>query len=592
MRTNRTWIAAGALFLALASLAVGCKSDAPPDKPPPVDAPKPADEMPAGPCPFEDATAKSGIAFTYKNGEDANNYAIIESLGGGACLFDYDGDGLLDVFLPGGGHYEGKKVLGHPCKLFRNKGNFEFEDVSAKVGLDKIQFQYSHGAAAFDYDRDGRLDLLVTGYNRLVLLRNEKAADGTVAFADVTKKAGLNDTLWSTSAAWGDLDGDGYPELYVCHYGDWGFDTNHPADCTYDGKTRDVCQPRKFKPLPHTLYTNKGDGTFADISAEQKLRTDGRGIGVILVDANNDGRPDVYTANDTDDNFLYMNRGARGAIALDEVGLLAGVARDDRGMQNGSMGLSAADYDRSGRASLVVTNYENELPALYQNRSDGASARFTFATLQSGLAAIGSSYVSWGTGFFDFDRDGWDDLMIVSGHAIRFPTKIDRRQRPVLARNTDGKLKPLASRGWNYFGDPHNARGAAFGDLDNDGRIDVIVSHLNEPVAVLRNVSPTENRNWIGFRLIGAKGADVVGARVVLETAGGKQTKFQQGGASYASTNDPRLLFGTGADAKIAKATVYWPSGKSQELADLQPGAYYDVPEGEVPKRVGAAKKP
>jgi hypothetical protein len=592
MRTNRTWIAAGALFLALASLAVGCKSDAPPDKPPPVDAPKPADEMPAGPCPFEDATTKSGIAFTYKNGEEANNYAIIESLGGGACLFDYDGDGLLDVFLPGGGHYEGKKVLGHPCKLFRNTGNFQFEDVSAKVGLDKIHFQYSHGAAAFDYDRDGRSDLLVTGYNRLVLLRNEKAADGTVTFADVTKKAGLNDTLWSTSSAWGDLDGDGYPELYVCHYGDWGFDTNHPADCTYDGKTRDVCQPRKFKPLPHTLYKNKGDGTFTDISAEQKLRTDGRGIGVVLVDANNDGRPDVYTANDTDDNFLYVNRGARGTIALDEVGLLAGVARDDRGMQNGSMGLSAADYDRSGRASLVVTNYENELPALYQNRSDGASARFTFATLQSGLAAIGSSYVSWGTGFFDFDRDGWDDLMIVSGHAIRFPTKIDRRQRPVLARNSDGKLKPLASRGWNYFGDPHNARGAAFGDLDNDGRVDVIVSHLNEPVAVLRNVSPTENRHWIGFRLIGAKGADVVGARVVLETASGKQTKFQQGGASYASTNDPRLLFGTGADAKIAKATVYWPSGKSQDLADLQPGAYYDVPEGEAPKRAGAAKKP
>ncbi len=589
MSSSRRRFALGAL--ALAVLGVAC-SQAPPDKPPaPPSAPKPEEEMAAGPCPFEDATAKCGIAFTYKNGEDANNYAIIESLGGGACLFDYDGDGLLDAFLPGGGYYDGKKVLGHPCKLFRNKGNFEFEDVSAQVGLDKIAFQYSHGAAAFDYDRDGRLDLLVTGYNRLILLRNEKGADGKIAFADVTKKAGLNDTLWSTSAAWGDLDGDGFPELYVCHYGDWGFDTNHPTDCTYDGKTRDVCQPRKFKPLPHTLYKNNGNGTFTDISAEQKLRADGRGIGVILVDVDSDGRPDIYTANDTDDNFLYLNRGARGKILLDEVGLLAGVARDDRGMQNGSMGLCAADYDRSGRASIIVTNYENELPALYQNRTDGRSARFSFATLQSGLAAIGSSYVSWGTGFFDFDRDGWDDLMIVSGHAIRFPTKIDRRQRPVLVRNTEGKLKPLASRGWNYFGDPHNARGAAFGDLDNDGRIDVVVSHLNEPVAVLRNVSPTENRHWIGFRLIGAQGADTVGARVVLEAAGGKQTKFQTGGASYASTNDPRLLFGLGADAKITKATVHWPSGKAQELTDLTPGAYYDVPEGEAPKRV-APKNP
>lgn len=589
MRTTRTWIAAGAVF-ALA-LAIGCKGDAPPDKPPPAEAPK-EEEQPAGPCPFEDVTAKSGIAFTYKNGEEANHYAIIESLGGGVCLFDYDGDGLLDVFLPGGGRYEGKKVLGYPCKLFRNKGNFEFEDVTAKAGLDKIAFQYSHGAAAFDYDRDGRLDLLVTGYNRLLLLHNERAADGTIAFVDVTKKAGLDDKLWSTSAAWGDLDGDGYPELYVCHYGDWGFDTNHPTDCTYGGGVRDVCQPRKFKQLPHTLYKNNGNGTFTDISAEQKLRADGRGIGVIFVDVNNDGRPDVYTANDTDDNFLYTSRGARGKIALDEVGMLAGVARDDRGMQNGSMGLSAGDYDRSGRASLVVTNYENELPALYQNRTEGASARFTFATLQSGLAALGSSYVSWGTGFFDFDRDGWDDLMIVSGHAIRFPTKLDRRQRPALVRNTEGKLKPLASRGWNYFGHPHNARGAAFGDLDNDGRTDVIVSHLNEPVVVLKNVTTTENVNWVGLRLIGAKGADVVGARIVLETAGGKQTKFQQGGASYASTNDPRLVFGLGSHAKITKATVYWPSGKVQELADLTPGAYYDVPEGEAPKRAEVPKKP
>jgi hypothetical protein len=594
MRNSRMRIAAGAaVLLALAGAVAGCKSDAPPDKPPAgPDTAKPAvEEEPAGPCPFEDVTAKSGIALTYKNGEDANNYAIIESLGGGVCLFDYDGDGLLDVFLPGGGFYEGKTVRGHPCKLYRNKGNFQFEDVTAQVGLDQIAFQYSHGAAAFDYDRDGRLDLLVTGYNRLVLLRNETGAAGTITFVEVTKKAGLTETLWSTSAAWGDLDGDGYPELYVCHYGDWGFETNHPTDCTYGGP-RDVCQPRKFKPLPHTLYKNNGDGTFADITAAQKLRADGRGIGAVLVDLDNDGRPDVYTANDTDDNFLYMNRGERGKIVLDEVGLLAGVARDDRGVQNGSMGLGIGDYDRGGRASIVVTNYENELPALYQNRTEGRSARFTFATLQSGLAAVGSSYVSWGTGFFDFDRDGWDDLLIVSGHAIRFPTKLDRRQRPVLARNTEGKLKPLASRGWNYFGQPHNARGAAFGDLDNDGRVDVVVSHLNEPVVVLRNVSATQNRNWIGFRLIGTKGADAVGARVVLETAGGKQTKFQQGGASYASTNDPRLLFGMGADAKIAKATVYWPSGKVQELTDLQPGAYYDVPEGEAPKRVAAPKNP
>jgi hypothetical protein len=530
-------------------------------------------------------TATSGIAFTYRNGEEAGHFAIIESLGGGAALIDFDADGLLDVFLPGGGHYDGKKVLGHPCKLYRNLG-FKFEDASAKAGLDKVAFPYSHGAAAFDYDRDGWTDLLVSGYSRLVLLRNEPDEKGGRRFADVTKKAGLNDALWSSSAGWGDLDGDGYPELYVCHYGDWGFDTNHPTDCTYDGKTRDVCQPRRFKPLRHTLYRNNRDGTFADLSGQVKLRSDGKGLGVLFVDLDNDARPDVYVANDTDDNFLYMNRGKPGELALEEVGLYAGVARDDRGVANGSMGLDAADFDRGGRASVFVTNYENELPALYKNRTDGRQARFLYDTAPSGIAAIGGSYVSWGTGFFDLDLDGWDDLLIVSGHAIRFPTKIDRRQKPVLLRNRDRRFKPVASAGWPYLRDPHNARGAAFGDLDNDGRVDVVVSHLNEPVAVLRNVAPVEGRRWVGVSLAREKNADAVGARVVVESAGGRQTKFVKGGGSYASTNDPRLVFGLGADAKIDKVTVYWPSGKVQEVAGLEPGAYWVVTEGvEKPKK-------
>jgi len=343
----------------------------------------------------------------YRNGEEAGNFAIIESLGGGVALVDYDGDGLLDIFLPADGHYDGKKVVGRPCKLYRNLGGFKFEDVSAKVGLDKVNFQYSHGAAAFDYDRDGWPDLLVTGHNRLVLLHNEPDGAGGRRFVDVTKKAGLNDALWSTSTAWGDLDGDGYPEIYVCHYGNWGFDTNHPTDCTYDGKTRDVCQPSRFKPLPHTLYRNNRDGTFADVSENVKLRKDGKGIGALMVDVDNDGRPDIYVANDTDDNYLYVNRGKRGELALEETGLFAGVARDDRGGANGSMGVDAADYDRGGLASVFVTNYENELPALYQNKTAAGQVKFLFATTESGIGALGGSYVNWGTGFLDFDHDGW-----------------------------------------------------------------------------------------------------------------------------------------------------------------------------------------
>jgi hypothetical protein len=552
----------------------------------------PLEEETAGPAPFADATATSGVDFTYRNDEDAGHFAIIESLGGGVALFDYDGDGLLDIFLPGGGYYDGKKVLGCPCKLYRNRGDFKFEDVTAAVGLDKVVFQYSHGAAAFDYDRDGWPDLLVTGYNRLLLLHNEPDGKGGRRFSDVTKRAGLTDALWSTSAAWGDLDGDGYPEVYVCHYGDWGFDTNHPSDCVYHGTTRDVCQPRRFKPLPHTLYRNNRDGTFTDVSEKVKLREDGRGIGVVFVDLDNDGRPDIYAANDTDDNFLYVNRSTAAGLALEEVGLSAGVARDDRGVANGSMGIAAGDFDRGGRASLLVTNYENELPALYKNCTDKGSPRFTFDTARAGVGVIGGGYVSWGTGFFDHDLDGWEDLLIVSGHAIRFPTKIDRRQRPVLLRNQGGKFKPAVSTGWPYLGEPHNARGAAFGDLDNDGKVDVVVSHLNEPVAVLRNVVPATGRNWVGVRLLAAKGADVVGARVVIESAGGRQTRFAAGGGSYGSTNDPRLLFGLGSDTRIEKATVYWPSGKVQEVSGLMPGAYWEVAEGGSRPVKVEAKKP
>jgi hypothetical protein len=210
-----------------------------------------------------------------------------------------------------------------------------------------------------------------------------------------------------------------------------------------------------------------------------------------------------------------------------------------------------------------------------------------YDTLGAGVGAIGGSYVSWGTGFLDHDLDGWEDVLIVSGHAIRFPTKIDRRQRPVLLRNAGGKFRPAAAADWPYLRDPHNARGAAVGDLDNDGRPDVVVSHLNEPVAVLRNVAPAAGRHWLGLRLVGPNGADVVGARAVVETAGGRQTRLVKGGGSYASTNDPRLHFGLGADAAITKATVYWPSGRVQELAGLAPDAYWELTEGEAPRRAG-----
>jgi hypothetical protein len=596
-------IQAGILFGAVTSIALAvaaCNSKATPDGTAPAvinDNPEPA-----GPPIFEDVTPRTGINFTYRNGEEAGNFAIIESLGGGVALFDFDGDGLIDIFLPGGGYYDGKKVLGHPCRLFRNLGNFKFEDVTKQVGLDSISFPYTHGAAAFDFDNDGWPDLLLTGYNRVVLLHNEPDGKGGRRFVDVTRKAnlsddrwngiaslvggatvqfaGLTDQRWSSCAAWGDLDGDGFPEIYVTHYGDWGFDTNHPTDCYYDGKTRDVCQPRRFRPLAHSLYRNNRDGTFTDVSDRIVPKTLGRGLGVMFVDANMDGRPDIYVANDTDDNFLFLNRGKPGEIKLEERGVLSGVARDERGNANGSMGIDAGDFDRSGLPSIIVTNYEGELPALYHNRTAKGKEKFTFGTMETGLAAITGSYVSWGTGFFDYDLDGWEDLMIVSGHAIRFPPKIDRRLKPALFHNQQGQYSIVTSQGGPYFREPHNARGAAFADLDNDGKIDVVINHLNEPVVILRNVAPTESRHWLGVDLVGKQNRDIVGARVVLETASGKQTRFVKGGASYASTNDRRLAFGMGADTTITKVTVYWPWGGNQEFTELKPDGYWRIVEG------------
>ncbi len=551
-----------------------------------------------GPDWFADATAGSGIEYTYENGEAGAplNLTILESLGGGIALIDYDGDGLLDIFIPGGGAFDGpdkQQIKGRPCKLYKNLGNFKFKDVTKEVGLDTLAggqpWFYTHGAAAGDFDRDGWPDLLVTGWGRVALFHNVPDGKGGRRFEDVSAKAGLDKGItWATSAAWADFDGDGYPDLYICQYVDWSFANHRP--CNYgarnaDGTTKaDVCPPKEFNGLPHKVFRNNGNGTLSDVSSEAGLLKGGKeaskGLGVVVVDVNGDGKPDIYVANDTVDNFLYINHSTPGKIRFTEEGLLAGVARDGGASANGSMGTDAGDPQGTGKPWLWCTNYENELHALYRNQCDKDHIFFIYCTQASGIAKIGQKFVGWGTGFIDIDHHGWEDLFIVNGHAIRFPSGgAQRREKPVLLRNREGKFKDISPRGGTYFRTEHLARGIALGDLDNDGKVDVVISHINDPVAVLRNVAPGSN-HWLGVSLEGKAHADVVGAKITLEAGGRKQTRFAKGGCSYASSPDRRHVFGVAETDKLDKVTVVWPNGEQQEWTSLATDRYHVLVQG------------
>lgn len=523
---------------------------------------------------FEDVTDASGVDFIYRNGEEAGHVSILESLGGGAALFDSDNDGDLDLFLPGGGGFgTDHEIRGRSAALFHNLGNWRFQNSTAAARAERSPF-YSHGAAAADFDNDGFTDLLVTGYGGLLLLHN--LGDGT--FWPETEESRLTDSMWSSSAAWGDINGDGSLDLYVAHYVNWSFENDPFCPGPRPGQ-REVCPPREFEPLPDYLYVSNGDGTFRESSEEAGLVTSGsnagKGLGVFVADMDDDGDVDIYVGNDTVPNFLYRNRGDG---TFEDVSLISGASLSDQGTPDGSMGVDLGDFNLDGRPDIWVANYERESFGLYRNEGD---CFFRPVSQSMGVTAVGALYVGWGTVIADFDLDADEDIFGSNGHVIRYTTSAPLLQAPLLFQNESGhRLVNVAKSAGSYFQTPHMGRGAAAGDIDNDGDVDLVVAHTNEPTSLLENTQTTRH-HYVQLRLIGRYGnRDAIGARVILEAAGRTQVRLIKGGASYASSHDRRVNFGFAGDPDVVSVKISWPAAAAQLVDGPGSDAQWVVVEG------------
>jgi hypothetical protein len=507
---------------------------------------------------WKDITTQAGVEFTYHNGREAGHNSILESLGGGVAMVDYDGDLRLDLYFTGGGRFHDQEILGLSGSLWKGLGNQSFREVTATACAQASAY-YTHGCQVGDYNNDGFDDILITGYGGLQLLCNQ--GDGTF-----TSAAGLEDPLWSTSAAWGDFTGDGFLDLYVAHYVNWSFD-NHPACPGPLPNQIEICPPKSFQPLPDALFVNHGDGTFHEARRDQiGLREDGKGLGVIAADYDLDGDLDIYVGNDTTDNFLYLNDG-RGAFR--EVGLLHGVSGDSYGAANGTMGVDVGDYNGDLLPDLWAANFEAEPFALYRNEGLG---QFLHVSQPAGVNVLGGLFVGFGTAFLDADGDGWEDLVVANGHVIKYPRAAPVLQKPLLLQNLQGRVfTRIEFPPGEYFSTPHLGRGLAVGDLNDDGALDLAISNTEEPARVLQNETPQAG-DWRRVRLIGRKSnRDGLGARLILHSPAGDRVRFVKGGGSYLSQSDLRPHWSLPREAELGGLTVYWPSGVVQTLQDLGP---------------------
>jgi hypothetical protein len=542
-------------------------------KPPPPAAQSPSQMT------FTDITAQTGITFRHAASPTTRKY-LLETMGGGVALFDYDNDGRLDLFFTNGAALNDPMIAGAmPVKsdqrywnrLYHQKPDGTFEDVTESAGLKGAG--YCFGAAAGDFDNDGFVDLYVTAYGGNRLYRN--LGNGT--FADVTEKTGVQTSGWSTSAGWVDYDRDGRLDLLVLRYMEWDFERGdlfcgQPA-------IRAFCHPDNFKPVTNVLFHQKPDGAFEDVSEKTKIGSvPGKGLGVAFADFDGDGYSDIFVANDSVRQTLFHNKGDG---TFEDVALLSGAGYDESGKTFAGMGVDVADYDNDGLPDIVVTTLSNETYPLFHNNGD---LSFTYVTQTAGIGQITLLYSGWGTRFADFDNDGLRDIFVAQGHVLdtieKTTSYLKYKQPPLLMRNTGKGFVNVSASAGAPMSVPLVARGAAFGDIDNDGDTDVVIAQLDGPPQILRN-NGTKN-HWLGLTLIGTKSnRQAFGARVVVtDSTGRKQTFDVSNAGSYLSSSDPRILVGLGTAMKIEKLEVRWPSGGTENVKVTNVDRYLTVTEG------------
>ena len=567
MRSSRalaTWMWAGIVGLGFAFVARG---QAPSAKPEPH-ASVQSTTTSLVPGRFVDVTEKVGVRFLHQAPHTSRKY-LLETMGSGVALFDCDNDGRLDLFLVNGAPYTDPEPKGSiPQKtgpeywnrMYHQKADGTFEDVTEKSGLQGVG--YGMGVAAADYDNDGYEDLFVTGYGGNRLYHN----NGNCTFTDVTDKAGVAGSGWSTSASWVDLDNDGLLDLVVLRYVKWDWDDVWCGE--HREGYRGYCHPDVFDAIPMLVYHNDGNGHFTEISHKLGLDKPAKALGIAMADYDRDGRIDLYVANDSMPEFLFHQK-ADGTF--EEVGLESEVAVNSEGQTYAGMGVDFADSDNDGWPDIVVTDLANQRYAFYENHKDGS---FDYASFSNGIGAMTLLHSGWGIRFVDYDNDGWKDLLIAQGHDLdtieKVSPQLHYREPMMLARNTGKKFVDVSGISGDIFHEAWVGRAMAIGDIDNDGRIDAVVTTNGGPPHILLNQTPTTN-HWITLHLTGHKSnRDGIGALVKLTTAQGSQWVTATTSSSYLSASDPRVHFGMGDSAVASSIEIHWPSGIVQTLTNVK----------------------